>query len=868
MAQEQAVWGIDIGQSALKAIRIQYDPIKQQAEALGFDYIEHPKILSQPDADPDELIRQALATFLSRNEIKGYRVCISVPGQSGLARFIKLPPVEPGRIPEIVRYEARQQIPFALDEVVWDYQVLGKKDEEEEEEFLLEIEVGLFAMKRELIQRYMSPFLEAGVEVDVVQMRPLALYNLSTFEMLAQRKEEEEKEEEEGEYKREELLEKQGRPQEEFILLLDIGADSSDLVITNGTQIWQRNLPIGGNHFTRALTKELKLTFAKAEHLKRNATKAQNPRAVFQAMRPVFNDLVSEVQRSVGYFASVHRQSKISRIVGLGNAFKLPGLQKFLSQNLHYEVQKLERFNRLTGASVLKSPVFQENTLGFGAAYGLALQGTGVSPIQTNLLPPEIARARIIRAKKPWMLTAAAALLVGFTVLFAGNWTVLHAVNRPEYGPAEGKAKQALQLQSQKKQQFEQAKASWTTVKSTGETLTSIVDERLAWLQALKAINEALPQNPANIDREQVRQLQELQITDLVALWVQDVKSEWFDPLLQSNQWLRGTIHQYDVQNPPSGPGWIFQLYGHHFNEQGVLYTLDALHGLQGAKPRLQGLSAPGLTYNVTIANWAPGTPTQSPRPGQRGRLGGGLAGTTRSGAFASSVMAGSGPSLSSFSSGGMSSAGEVVGAEDLEENAGSAAGSTGQYQMYGQSDASSAGMMQGASGAPSPYGSQQDMYRSFGGGVAGSSASMYGAGYAPMAQQMGQYGGRGRTSGPSGWASGARRGTQPIETKIKSLARTDFIVEFVWQPDKKRNMPPAELAAEQKKLQAALDQMTGPETGVSQELLQQSIREAPVKGEESQQPAAAAEQPQVTGKQAGSRPPDANATPGAKPGQ
>ena len=64
-------------------------------------------------------------------------------------------------------------------------------------------------------------------------------------------------------------------------------------MITNGYRVWQRSVPIGGNHFTKALTKELRLTFAKAEHLKRNAMKAEDPKAVFQAMRPVFSDLLT-----------------------------------------------------------------------------------------------------------------------------------------------------------------------------------------------------------------------------------------------------------------------------------------------------------------------------------------------------------------------------------------------------------------------------------------------------------------------------------------------------------------------------------------------------------------------------------------------
>ena len=114
MPSDKTAWGIEIGQCALKAIRLGYNQADGSVEALAFDYIEHPKILSQPDADPDALAREALQTFLSRNVVKGERVCIGVPGQSGLARFIKLPPVEQSKIPEIVRYEARQQIPFAL----------------------------------------------------------------------------------------------------------------------------------------------------------------------------------------------------------------------------------------------------------------------------------------------------------------------------------------------------------------------------------------------------------------------------------------------------------------------------------------------------------------------------------------------------------------------------------------------------------------------------------------------------------------------------------------------------------------------------------------------------------------------------------
>ena len=130
MAASNAVWGIDIGQCALKALKCRLDDDGETIVADAFDYIEYPKILTEPDANPDELVKDALNQFLSNNSVRDSRVAISVSGQSGLTRFIKLPPVEEKKIPDIVKYEAKQQIPFSLEDVIWDYQPLlgGHRD--------------------------------------------------------------------------------------------------------------------------------------------------------------------------------------------------------------------------------------------------------------------------------------------------------------------------------------------------------------------------------------------------------------------------------------------------------------------------------------------------------------------------------------------------------------------------------------------------------------------------------------------------------------------------------------------------------------------------------------------------------------------
>src|SRR5262245_5106327 len=199
-------WGIDLGQCALKALRVEVND--GQLTATAFDYVEHPKILSQPDADPDQLTREALETFLSRNTIKGDTVVISVPGQSGLARFVKLPPVEEKKIPDIVRFEAKQQIPFPLEEVVWDYQKLGSGGTVEGG-FVLETEIGLFAMKRDMVNRYLQHFKDVNVEVHMVQMAPLALCNYVSYDLLEKGGEDEE--------------ESSGKKQ--CVVALDIGTD-------------------------------------------------------------------------------------------------------------------------------------------------------------------------------------------------------------------------------------------------------------------------------------------------------------------------------------------------------------------------------------------------------------------------------------------------------------------------------------------------------------------------------------------------------------------------------------------------------------------------------------------------------------------
>jgi len=607
MARSNAVWGIDLGQSALKALRCKPNEDATRITAEAFDIIEYPKVLSAPDADAVELVREALKQFLSRNVVKGDKVAISVPGQAGLARFIKLPPVESKKIPDIVKYEARQQIPFPLDDVIWDYQQMGGGAEEDG--FSLETEVGLFAMKRDQVYRALKPFEEAGIEVDIVQLAPLALYNFIAFDQMRDLPKADEYDPDDP---------------PESVVLLSMGCDTSDLVVTNGFRVWQRSVPIGGNHFTKALVKELDLPFAKAEHLKRNATQAEDPKAVFQAMRPVFNDLSTECQRTLNFFQNLDRNAKISKIVGLGGVMKLPGIRTFLEQNLGHDVERLENFDRLSGSTVIESPIFKDNLLSFATCYGLCVQALRTPKIRTNLIPGEVLQERMIRAKKPWAVAAAAALMAGLAINGIGNyWRAWNTVHASRFEAAERTSASIVQLAKGKQAEHAKLEDEFKDLKGKGDHLVVNAEARTEWLELLKAINVCLPPYPPELMQVDLQNTTELaRITARHQINITSIDSQFVEDVAQWSAMVQKLPHVQSMAPKPAAPGdqpadpnaapatpvaagptgkgWIVRLTGHHYHnpdnpdDQAVKYVQKTLlRKLKQPKVYFEGSNVP-----------------------------------------------------------------------------------------------------------------------------------------------------------------------------------------------------------------------------------------------------------------------------------
>jgi type IV pilus assembly protein PilM len=591
------VWGIDVGQCALKALRCTLADDGETVVADAFDFIEYPKILSQPDADPAALIHDALKLFLSRNSVRGDKIAISVSGQAGLARFIKLPPVESKKIPDIVKYEARQQIPFALDEVIWDYQQMAGGSQEDG--FALETEVGLFAMKREQVFRTIQPFDDAGMELDVIQLAPLCIYNAVAYDVLTDLPSPDEFDPD--------------KPPESLVVL-SVGTDTTDLVVTNGYRVWQRSVPLGGNHFTKQVSKELKLTFAKAEHLKRNSRQADDPRTIFQAMRPIFKEMTTEIQRSINYFQSIDRGAKIGRILAVGNAMKLPGLQPYLEKNLGYSTVVMESFNRLAGPTVVNSPAFRENILSYAVCYGLAIQGLGKSRLSTSLLPREILQARMIRQKKPWAASTVGALLLAcmFSLLLYWNASYTAHPQRQDEGVTwQDAIGEVNAVKATSETHVSTHKTNLEKIdhfKEIGLAVAGSADRRLLWPELLKALNQSLPAdrdypseayfNKPIEQRENVfiEYLEPEYYTDLAQWYNEEIKTKYREgkegrsqsgqtapPAAAPAPPASGAPAEGPADGTPppaapgetpaegpTGPGWVIEIGGYHFHNSGT----------------------------------------------------------------------------------------------------------------------------------------------------------------------------------------------------------------------------------------------------------------------------------------------------------
>ena len=502
MATAHAAWGIEIGAYAIKAIRLERGG--SDVEVSDFAVIPHRKVLTTPDVDVSDVIRLSLGQLISQKSLEDELVVMSVAGHSSFVRFAKLPPVEPKKIPDIVRFEAVQQIPFPIEEVEWDYQTFTSEESPE-------VEVALFAVTRDKVRELLDLYGDVGLSPEVLTLSPVALFNAMSFDH--------------------NLAATQGAT-----VYIDIGTTATDVVIADSGRCWIRTFPIGGNHFTVAIAEAFKISHSKAEALKKEVSTSKYAKQMMAAMRPVFTDLLQDLQRSLGYFTNTRPDVKITKMVGTGSTFRIPGLRKFVGQQLEQNVLRLDEFRRIR-VEGKGAAAFAEHVVNLATAYGLALQGVGLADLDANLVPSQVRREQVWHRKTKWFVAAAAVAVA------AGAATFIRPLQDKEAlgDRIPPSVKSAINMAKGASSRYSSAQQEFTTAAGADWALT-LLDRRDVWPWILHDAAQSL----AAADPQGA-----LTGTDLTAVMSIDPTKRRLVELID----LRGTLKSAPAGAAPPGGG-------------------------------------------------------------------------------------------------------------------------------------------------------------------------------------------------------------------------------------------------------------------------------------------------------------------------
>ena len=401
MAEAQATVALNIGSQRI-SMGV-FEPSK--SGGLILKRYDSSSILADPAAEMARLpqIRLAVSELAEKLQVgKATKLRYAISGQSVFTRFIKLPPIEDDNIEQLVAFEAQQHVPFPIDEVIWDWQLLESDAGEKE--------VALVAIKGDSLNEVNDLVIEAGLGTAEVDASPMALYNALK-------------------YNYPEL--------EETTLLIDIGAKTCNLIYLEGSRMFTRSVAVGGASISTAISKEYNVSFSEAESQKcSNGMVALNTvhtsqmdeptAALATVIRNALGKLPAEIARTTNYFRSQHGGKAPKQVLLAGGGSNLPHISDFFEEKLRLPVEFFNPLKRVSvGKDVDVEQVSAEAHL-LGELVGLGLRGVDKAALEIDLVPDVVSRERDVERRKPYLLAAAAVLLLG---LGAWAWANMSAKN-------------------------------------------------------------------------------------------------------------------------------------------------------------------------------------------------------------------------------------------------------------------------------------------------------------------------------------------------------------------------------------------------------------------------------------------------------
>lgn len=425
------------------------------------------QLLADPAAESSRIsqIKLVIGEMLGELKIKTGRVNYAIAAQSVFTRFVKLPTVDPGKIDQIVHFEAQQNVPFPIEEVVWDYQLVASKDESK-------IEVVLVAIKADLLDELNSSVQDSGLVTGIVDVAPMALYNAFRYN----------------------YADAPG-----CSLLLDIGARTTNLIFVEPNKVFSRSIPIGGTTFTANITREFNESFGESEERKRSSgfvslggayAEPSDPEVarVSKIIRNSMTRLHAEITRSISFYRSQQGGTQPQHVYLCGGSVGLPYIREFFAEKLQMPIDFFNPLRNVTVSSSVDLDAAGRNAHTLGELVGLAIRSASEAPMELNLEPASVTKAKLLARKQPFMILAGLCLILSL----AGCWLYFLRAAQVEGQVINTLTPQVNALKTLAAN-FDATSQEIEAARATAAPFVSAVQSRDYWARIIDDINQRLP---------------------------------------------------------------------------------------------------------------------------------------------------------------------------------------------------------------------------------------------------------------------------------------------------------------------------------------------------------------------------------------
>ena len=465
MLGSERILALDIGASTVKVGEFQV----AKGHGLRLTNFNFADLGIDPDHEENRkaLIVSTVRNAVREKNIKATKVVFSVSGQSVFTRFVKLPPVGESKVAQIIHYEAQQNVPFPIDEVIWDYQLLGSNPQGE-------LEVVLLAIKSDIIEELTEGVESAGLRTEMVDVAPMALYNAVRYNY--------------GDL-------------DGCTMIVDIGARTTNLLFIEQNRVFSRSIPIAGNAITQSVAAEFSVPFLEAEHMKKmygfvalggayeepeNETQAR----VSKIIRNVMTRLHAEIARSVNFYKGQQAGSLPARALLSGGSSIIPYTDRFFKEKLQTEIEYFNPFRNVDIDPHLSREDLARCAHFFGEVIGLGLRRSAECPIEVNLLPESVRNREQMEQRRPYLAGAAVCVLL-IPLCWLGYTHKTVALKSRQLQSLQEKVSNLNDLSQKLK--YEQDQLAETTNKA--DQIVSLISQRSLWPELLQDLNLRLGSN-------------------------------------------------------------------------------------------------------------------------------------------------------------------------------------------------------------------------------------------------------------------------------------------------------------------------------------------------------------------------------------